>query len=141
MILPIPTKPLQEQSEIILLALCVWGEARGESKQGKEAVAHVVMNRYKHPKRFGKTVKEVILRPKQFSCFNAGSLSRANMLSVTDNEEWKACFSAAQSVYLGKVKDNTTGATHYCRNDCHPSWRKKMTPTTKIGNHVFFIEP
>jgi spore germination cell wall hydrolase CwlJ-like protein len=133
-------KPIQEQTELILLALCIWGEARGESKQGKEAVAHVVMNRYKHPKRFGKTVKEVILRPKQFSCFNAGSSSKDKMLSIPADDVWTACLSAAQSVYLGKVKDNTMGATHYCRHDCFPSWRKKMTQTTKIGDHVFFVE-
>ncbi len=61
---------LDRLTEPQLLARCIWGEARGEPIQGKLAVAHVVLNRVKAQSYYGKTIRDVILKPWQFSCFN-----------------------------------------------------------------------
>jgi spore germination cell wall hydrolase CwlJ-like protein len=70
--LPDPTKPLAEQDPVVLLAQCIWGEARGEEKQGKLAVGCVVRNRLRTRIGFGFTWNQVILQENAFSCFLEG---------------------------------------------------------------------
>ncbi len=134
--LPDPKRTIEAQRELTLLALCVWGEARGEPNLGKSAVAHVVMNRWRLG-TFGKTLRDVLLKPKQFSCFNADDPNRYKLLKIKASETWNQCFNAALGAYCGIDPDPTDGATHYCRVDSNPSWRKKMKVTEKIGHHVF----
>lgn len=43
----------------------LWAEARGETEIGKRAVAHVALNRVKHP-RFPNTLNEVLTQRGQF---------------------------------------------------------------------------
>ena len=124
--LPDPKRTIEAQRELTMLALCVWGEARGEPNLGKSAVAHVVMNRWRLG-TFGKTLRDVLLKPKQFSCFNADDPNRKKMLKIKASETWNQCFNAALGAYGGIDTDPTGGATHYCRVDSNPSWRKKMT--------------
>lgn len=134
--LPNSKQPLEQQRELTLLALCVWGEARGEPYNGKTAVAHVVMNRWRAG-TFGKTVRDVLLKPAQFSCFNADDPNRKKMLSVKAGENWNECFNAALGAYGGIDPDPTRGATHYCGINSNPGWRKLMLETARIGGHVF----
>ena len=48
----------------VLLALCLWREARGCSHQEKLAIAHVIANRATDPKgRFPKSIAGVICQP------------------------------------------------------------------------------
>ena len=44
-ILPVPGIPIEQQPAPVLLRLCLWGEARGESAIGKLAIAWVIKNR------------------------------------------------------------------------------------------------
>ena len=128
------------QIELTLLALCVWGEARGESETGKAAVAHVVMNRYLLQKStFGMTVREVILKPFQFSFFNPRpEWGRKLITDLRESTAWEACVFAAWEAYLGITDDPTGGATHYHNNSCSPKWTKELTKTITIGNHIFY---
>ncbi|MBF8305399.1 MAG: cell wall hydrolyses involved in spore germination, partial [Acidobacteria bacterium] len=77
--IPDPQKPISEQDPVILLAMCLFGEARGESAAALRAVAQVVLNRTRHPHPvFGsrpgaaweENLRRVILRPGQFSSFH-----------------------------------------------------------------------
>lgn len=138
--LPNRKHPLSSQKELTLLALCVWAEARGEPQEGKDAVAHVVLNRAEKQSWYGKNIRGVILSPKQFSCFNEGDPNREKVLCVQNDEVWADCAMAAWNAYLGFSDDPTGGATHYCRFDVHPSWRSKMEQTKQIGSHIFFKE-
>src|SRR3990170_4207690 len=52
-----------------LMALTIYGEARGESRAGKIAVGSVILERVDHRAWDGDTIKEVCLMPWQFSCF------------------------------------------------------------------------
>ena len=45
---PDPAKPLAQQDPDLLLAMCMFGEARGESEMARRAVAQVVLNRAKN---------------------------------------------------------------------------------------------
>jgi len=135
--------PLERQREISLLTRLVFGEARGEPIEGKIAVAQVAMNRWANKRGvYGRTLREVILRPKQFSCFN---ISDVNYIKITKPREadayrWKECNDAARIAYLFATEDVTLGSTHYTVRGCDASWISKMKENAVIGNHVFMSE-
>ena len=100
-------------SEIDLVARTVYGEARGQSFRGKKAVAHVVINRAKRKKHlWDHSLSAVVLRKKQFSCWNPGDPNHDKMLKVTvSNKEFRLS-KAAVLVALSEP-DFTKGSTHY----------------------------
>ena len=87
----------------MLLALCIFGEARGESAAAQRAVAQVVVNRaqFAHPvfgsrrdADFAENLRRVILKPKQFSCFLASDPNCAKLRRPLDwetPETWQRC--------------------------------------------------
>ena len=62
--------------DFLLLSTLIYGEAVGESYQGKIAVAWVVRNRVKANSWWGSSWKAVMLKAKQFSCFNEDYLPK-----------------------------------------------------------------
>jgi spore germination cell wall hydrolase CwlJ-like protein len=128
-------------SDVELLTVCIYGEASGEPPIGKLAVAHVVLNRAASPSWWGHTLKEVLLKPSQFSCFNPADPNARRIESMIDLGYYdRACAHIAALALGGHTLDPTGSATHYCTLDCKPAWRSKMTETIRIGGHVFFVE-
>ena len=114
---PLPYKDL---SDLTLLELCVWREARGESSDGKRAVAHTIRNRvYGATKWWGHDWHSVILHPYQFSSFNANDPNADKWPDDTDSS-FAECCQAALPVYLGNDTDLTQGATYY--HDTSMGW-------------------
>lgn len=132
---------IDDNEEIDLLARTMWGEARGEGSKGMQAVANVVMNRVEKGGWWGATVKDVVLKKSQFSCWNENDQNRAKLLSVTtaDTNFWTAKKLAALA-YNGQLDDITGGATHYHAKSVLPAWASKLTWTATIGNHIFYEE-
>src|SRR5688500_4029200 len=65
-----------DKTDLDTLARTLWGEARGEGRNGMQAVANVIMNRYKlarsnsgYARQWGRTVAEVCRKKYQFSCW------------------------------------------------------------------------
>jgi len=59
----------QALDKVDVLTRTVYGEVRGESEAGQAAVAWVIRNRVaKGRAQMGKTIKDVCLKPSQFSC-------------------------------------------------------------------------
>jgi len=136
-------KDLETLSDAELLARCIWGEARSESIEGKLAVAHVVLNRVKAKSYYGHTVKEVMLKAWQFSCFNENDPNLAKILALKpDNPGLADCQAVSDMALLGQSHDPTGGATHYHTTSIKPSWAnsKQMTLLCRIGNHLFYRE-
>ena len=125
---------LPEQPPELLLALTLYGEARGETAQGKRAVAWVVRNRMEraaeymklkgrqHPLFGDGTVAGVVLRPWQFSCWNRGDPNLHKLMDIvqTDGESagaglWAVLRAVARGVLAEPPEwpDPTFGATHY----------------------------
>ena len=66
--------------DVKVLAQTMWGEARNLGVQGMEAVGHVIKNRADaHHPRFGSGIKGVVLKSKQFSCWNRNDPNREEM--------------------------------------------------------------
>lgn len=134
--------------DIDILARTLWGEARGEGFDGRVAVAWVIVNRVKAG-RFGDTISEVCLRPKQFSCWNEGDPNREKMLKLTpDDAVFAECIGIAGLVYAAfkgrggalpsVLKDATLNSTHYCVSSLEPYWARGHVPVCNIGNHKFY---
>lgn len=125
---------IQTLTDVQLLALCVWGEARGESHIGKLAVAHVVLNRVGRQTWYGYDVRDVILKPYQFSFFN-------ELAAVVEVDRDDPCYVVAYLAISGHTVDPTKGATHYYSRDIEaPDWTKDMKFLMCHGKHMFYKE-
>lgn len=118
--------------DLAWLTINAYHEARGESREGKVAVCHVVCNRMEKKK---KSAKDVILEPSQFSWANGGARP-----PIKEYEALVECFAAAQECMLARAHGVTLGgADHYFADSiAPPGWSKKMTKVCKIGDHTFF---
>jgi N-acetylmuramoyl-L-alanine amidase len=123
------------------LARTLWGEARGEPRLGKEAVAAVVLNRVQRgrPERFGATIEEVCRKPQQFSCWNPGDPNRELLERVDQTDEpFRECIEIAERAVSGALPDPTNGSDHYHRDEVFPDWSRGRLPVKTIGRHRFF---
>jgi N-acetylmuramoyl-L-alanine amidase len=110
------------------LAHTIYGEARGESFEGKVAVAAVVLNRADSG-QFGNNIKEVIFQMGAFSAVRDGQY----YLQPDD-----ASYEAAREALNGW--DPTNGAIYFWNpNTATDSWVYTRTVIRTIGNHVFAV--
>jgi N-acetylmuramoyl-L-alanine amidase len=128
--------------ELVLLAIVVWREARGESIEAKRAVAWSIRNRVQHPGWWGSGWVGVILKPFQYSSFNHNDVNAVKWPSV-DDASWNDCMTVANEVYSGNCGDTTDGATHYFDKslDAHPpDWATdgSMVRTVDVGSLHFW---
>ncbi len=133
---------MNEETEI--LAKTLYGEARSEGLSGIEAVANVVMNRVRHAQKaggfwWGRSIKEVCLKPFQFSCWNPKDPNYSILNKDLSNDSlFDVCCRVAVRAIKGLLQDNTKGATHYHTLNVNPSWASKLTPCAQIGQHLFY---
>ena len=126
-------------SQLSLLARTIWGEARSEGQHGMEAVAAVIMNRVRHPHRWGNSVAEVCLQPRQFSCWNADDPNRKKLFLVSHAQpSFRLAWEIADRAIHDELEDPTGGADHYHEESVNPSWARGQTPIVRIGQHVFY---
>ena len=127
-----------------ILAKTIYGEARGESITGKEAIASVVLNRLKISKQkngywWGDSIKEICLKPWQFSCWNKDDPNYAKLQNLSDNDEiYIICKRTAARAAANLIPDATDGATHYHTRNVRPQWSIGKFPCATIGHHVFY---
>ena len=130
-------------NDVKMLALCIYGEARGEGIEGMLAVGSVVCNRARQKQ---KTIKDICLEPKQFSCFNAGDPNREVLeglcLNWADyihtNKELRASFWVAYGLTEKYLSSNVGDANHYHADTVSPAWSKAMVKVKQIKRHVFW---
>ena len=145
-------------TDILVGALTVWGEARGDTQEGRTAVAHTILNRCKAQSWYGKgngedlkdhTISAVCLKPMQFSCWNEKDPNRKTLTKMLSAgwssiayKDFRACLKALTDALDGFAKDQTAGATHYLTTTLHntskaPEWSKRGD-YIEIGAHRFF---
>lgn len=144
---PPPPPPLggPRSDAVDTLARTLWGEARGESDAGIEAVACVVVNRarlgvtHRRLSWWGVTIIDVCRKPKQFSCWNDDDPNCAKLKKVTTaDKDFLRCLDVAARAVDGKLFDATSGATHYHTKSVRPAWAEGHAPTVTIGCHRFY---
>lgn len=134
----------QDRRAVDILARTLYGEARGETVRGKEAVAAVVINRVRRARAaggywWGDSVAAVCLKRWQFSCWNEGDPNRKKIEAVTaDNKVFASCLRIARRAVAGVLADPTGGATHYHTDVVRPPWARGRAPSAVIGAHLFY---
>lgn len=140
-------------AEIHCLAENVFFEARGEPKHGQYAVAHVTLNRVKHPS-YPDTVCEVVGQKTKvrstgktvcafsWKCNNNRRISFKTR-DGKDNHRVIAQYTTALTVAIktlyGKTADASKGAISFHNPRVSaPGWASRMRLTTRIGNHAFY---
>ena len=132
---------LHKLSERTILALTLYGEARGEGYNGMYAVGCVVLNRVEQRSWYGKTVKEVCLKWYQFSCWNEADPNFQKLIMFDRFDPlFETAFMIAGDVLDNKFGDPTNGADHYLHENIEhlTGWTAKMTKTAHIGVHCFY---
>ena len=115
-------------SDLNLLARCVYGESRGEPYNGQVAVAAVVLNRVKSSK-FPNTISGVIYQRGAFTAVDDGQIN------LTPNE---TAYNAARDALGGW--DPTGGCLYYYNPaTATSSWIWSLTVHIKIGRHNFAL--
>jgi len=137
--------------DVDTLARTLWGEARGEPRDGKIAIAWVILNRYWQEFHGAQTITEVCRAPWQFSCWNADDPNHAQLLLANDaTPGFQECMQIANLVARpdsnqAQPPDPTNGATHYhtigrpsWAKTWPPSWVLDHAPSARIGQHLFY---
>lgn len=133
-----PTKPYYTPSDRDYIIRTVMGEAAGEPDDGQAAVAHVILNRVM--RGYGRSPTEVVFAKNQFEPW---STRRGELLGyAADAPEYKRTAAIVDGVISGKIKDPTSGATHFLQEDIVnkrsgrlPDWASGKG--MKIGAHTF----
>lgn len=116
----------QNNSDLNLLARCIYAEARGEPYAGQVAIAAVILNRVEHP-GFPNTIAEVVYQPWAFTAVQDGQINL---------EPNQTAYNAARDALNGW--DPTYGCTFYYNPATATSkWIFQKEIVTRIGNHVF----
>jgi spore germination cell wall hydrolase CwlJ-like protein len=119
---------IHQDKLVDFVAKVLYNEAGQQSIEGKQALASVIMNRAKQDPA---QIKQVLLKPKQFSCLN-----QSKKLQPGVGKNWEQCKELAQSMVSGKFEP-TVDATHYFNPTlCSPKWAENQ-PYLDIGSHRF----
>lgn len=129
-----------EKREIDCLTNNIYYEAGYEPVEGKIAVASVTLNRVKS-NMFEATVCGVVKQKTfgtcQFTWYCDGSSKRK-----PSQEAYVEAQKLALYVYFNHavIDDITKGAIYYHADYVSPGWNH-LKKTTKIGRHIFYIDP
>lgn len=145
----IPRRPAEcflRLTDMQLLALCIYGETGKKFITGQQlGVASCIMSRAKN-RYAGQTLKDVILFPGQFSCFQVGNPNRLGLMAIAGgwdkafqkNKHLRECYRIAEGVMNGDLPDNVSGATHYRRSKDQAPWSEAKELVAVIGDFEFY---
>lgn len=136
-------------ADIEIAARTIYGEARGESAEGKVWVASVLRNRWQAEHgifRRDDTLASACLRHRQFSVWDAGDANFAAVQRVHPGEPaYLECLKALLQALT--EADRTGGATLYhttqmpaWRDTWPPDWASRAIELATVGHHIFYKE-
>lgn len=132
----------QEAASVVFIALTLWREARGESRECKIGVCYCIMNRVLRPSWWGKDVLSVLFKKWQFSSLTDPNDKQLTLWPTSPNDSaWTECLEIADLVYHRKIKNPVPGADTYhdISIPTPPKWN--ITPdqiVKQIGRIKFF---
>ena len=142
---------LKNLPDLALMAIVAIGEARNQDREGMQAVMHVMKNRLKYPKRFGKNINEIITKKHQFSALlpdlddpetykGPRFENFKTMMKINYKDKiFQDAVRDADKIMKGELPDVTKGSTHYYNFETiePPSWAKDMVENIRIKSHIF----
>lgn len=126
--------------DLDILAWTMLGEAAGEGTQGMADVGHVVLNRV-NSGRYGASIQDVALAPRQFSTWNSGAGGNdPKGRYPKDSPEFKRAREIAAQVVAGTIPGPPGKPLDYHAPSVSPYWansKDKYGAITRNG-HVFY---
>ncbi len=119
------------QNDLSCLAEALYFEARGEGRQGQQAVAEVILNRV-DSRAFPSTVCGVVNQRSQFS-YTIGGKKR-----IGNKAAYARVRQVAEAALAGAPRDLTGGATYFHTPAVRPAWSHRFQRTVRIGSHIFY---
>jgi spore germination cell wall hydrolase CwlJ-like protein len=121
------------------LSEVLYYEARGEGRQGQQAIAEVVFHRM-NTGNYGHSICAVVYEGAghphcQFTFTCNGDLTKSK-----EEDAWRQSEGLAAQILTGEVSlhNATGGATNFHAISVTPDWADTMNKTTQIGNHIFY---
>lgn len=144
---PLWTGNFQEDSEVMLLARVILGEAEDQPHEAKIWVAGSIMNRVS-AKVWPNTIHEVILQKDQYDPLKPTDPNYPKVidpLRYVDEIIWRECYKIATDLFLGKL-ENSTEATHFHGRGITKEWfMQNVVPNGRflkqIGETYFYWSP
>lgn len=130
--------------EMVLLAILVYREARGESHEAKIAVAHTVMNRVANPAWWGRDVVGVITKRWQYSSLTDPKDRQLTVWPQRHDRAFEECLTVASLVLTKVYNSPLKGIDSYyddsLQGDARPKWAKDHPErfVGKIGRLNFY---
>lgn len=119
--------------ELGCLAMNIYFEGRGESVQGRSAIAAVTMNRVRN-KHYPDTICKVVWQRKQFSWTHIAPRHHV----ISDAKAWRQALVLA-GLFMGGAQMSLIGdATHYHSVTVNPSWQDESKRVALVGDHYFY---
>ena len=121
-------------AELLIVALTLLGEARGEGMEGMAGVASVIQTRMieRH-----QSASQVCLARKQFSFWNGG-VSEATKRRLLSTPQGKDALYLADLVVHKQLQSIVKGANHYHAISVAPKWARDARLVATIRNHKFY---
>lgn len=126
--------------DLDILAWTMLGEAGGEGKQGMADVGHVVLNRVNSGK-YGASIQDVALAPKQFSTWNSGSGGNDPKGKYPkDSAAFQRARQIAEQVVAGTIPGPPGKPLDYHASSVSPYWASSKAGNGAItrNGHVFY---
>ncbi len=129
---------LDASRDLECLTQAAYYEARGEGRDGMQAVVQVVLNRVRHP-AFPKSVCGVVFQGAgrrtgcQFSFTCDGS-----MRGRVNRAAWNRARDIASGALSGEVYARVGAATHFHTTAVAPGWRNSLIRVGQVGDHLFY---
>lgn len=128
---------VEEQDQILCLALNIYHESRGENDRSRWAVGFVTLNRVKSSK-FSNSVCGVVWARSQFSW----TVRSASSLVPRETAAWSDAQRKGYLLYSEQYTDDpTAGADHFYAARIRPSWSSRLLNKLRIGAHMFARSP
>ncbi len=132
---------LPQLSDLLVIVLTLYGEAGGESFEGKRWVADTIQN-YAH--QYNLTIRESCLlrKPNRYSCWsNPDKLIAKTASFETTTQAWRDCMMIARQLNAGTYRPYSRALYYYNPKLCKkPKHIKSMVFLLSEGNHVFYTE-
>lgn len=129
---------VQDSADLAFLALTLWREARGESREGKIAVAHSIINRTLSPS-WGDTIMSVLFQRLQYSSLTYASDPQLSVWPKESDASWAECLQIADAVLTGSIKSNIEKADSYHDISIQPpNWASPQSFVKQIGRLKFY---
>ncbi|MBU4369802.1 cell wall hydrolase [Patescibacteria group bacterium] len=141
------TGDFRDDTEDILLARLIFGEAKNQSEDAKIGIGFTVVNRVKKQRpNWGFSIKEVILKENQYDALwnpitSGGVQDPLNNADILTQKAWKESYNIARGILDESLEDPSSGATNfhsYKERKGFPDWAADKNFKIKIGNTYFY---